>query len=238
MSATNRGSEREENDGYYTPLPLARAAIRRLIADDVLSRDQHRYILEPSVGRGAWASASVLLLDPDQVDGVDIVEHPEALVTCDFHKQDFLQYDPDECYDLIIGNPPYEGAERHIRHSMTMLDHNGALVQLLRINFLGGVERCNGADPTAEPDPKYPPKGLWAIHRPNYVYVLNRRPPFKKVRRQKRDPKTKELVFNNDGTPKMTSSSSDATEYGIFVWIEGTQPEDTIQRTLCWSMKE
>ena len=55
MSAANRGAEREELDGYWTPLPCALAICERLLADKIVSPGGA--ILEPSVGKGAFAVA-------------------------------------------------------------------------------------------------------------------------------------------------------------------------------------
>lgn len=224
MSATNRGSEREELDGYFTPLPCARAicgALTELLPD-------RPYVLEPSVGRGSFAVAAREILKPSLVVGVDLARRPEldAVQLDEFHQQNFLDYEPSEFFDLVVGNPPFNEAEAHVRHALTMVTPwsgprgAGVLAFLLRLNFLEGVERVSG---------------FWKEHPPKLIYVLNRRPSFKKTKKPKIDKKTGEVVLSKKtGKPLMVSSSNDATAYGVFVWQSDEAPLEPRVRWLKW----
>ena len=204
MSAANRGAEREELDGYWTPLPCALAICERLLADKIVSPGGA--ILEPSVGKGAFAVAIEHVFNPEVFVGVDLQRQLGAVPLDEFIESDFLNYEPTEYFDAVIGNPPFGDAEPHARHAMKMLDpETGVLAFLLRLNFLEGKDRT---------------AGLWKEHPPSVVYVLNRRPSFKKTKKPKVDKATGEIVLNKRiGKPLMVSSSNDATAYGVFVWL-------------------
>lgn len=205
MSAANRGSEREELDGYWTPFPCALAICERLLADKIVSPNDA--VLEPSIGKGAFAAAVAQVLNPEVLVGVDLQRQQalDAVPLDEFIEGDFLDYEPTEYFDAVIGNPPFADAEPHARHAMKMLDpETGVLAFLLRLNFLEGKDRT---------------AGLWKEHPPSVVYVLNRRPSFKKTKKPKLDPLTGSPMFNKrTGKPLMVSSSNDATAYGVIVW--------------------
>lgn len=205
MSATARGAVREELDGYGTPLPCALAICKRLLADKVVL--QGGAILEPSVGKGPFAVAVDQVFRPETLVGVDLEHHPDldAIAALNFVEGDFLAYEPEEYFDAVIGNPPYAQAEEHIRHAMGMLDpDSGVLAFLLRVNFLEGVDRVSG---------------LWVEHPPDVVYVLNRRPSFKKTKKPMIDPHTREPVLHKrTGKPRYVTASNDACAYAVFVW--------------------
>jgi hypothetical protein len=63
---------------------------------------------------------------------------------------------------LIVGNPPYNAAEEHVRHALTMLAPDGVLAFLLRINFLGSTKRAD----------------FFVQHRPNLLRAIAPRPSF------------------------------------------------------------
>lgn len=206
MSATNRGAEREELDGYWTPFPCALAICERLLADKIVL--PYSSILEPSVGKGAFAAAIRQVGAPETVVGVDLRRQPtlDTVALDEFVEEDFLSYEPTEYFDAVIGNPPYTDAEQHVCHALKMLDpETGALAFLLRLNFLEGKDRT---------------AGLWREHPPSAIYVLNRRPSFKKTKKPKIDKATGEIMLNKrTGKPIMVSSSNDACAYGVITWV-------------------
>lgn len=206
MSATGRGSVREGDDAYYTPLPCALAICERLLADKIVLRGSA--ILDPSIGKGAFAVAISQVFNPEVLVGVDLQRQQalDAVPLDEFIEGDFLDYEPTEYFDAVITNPPFADAEPHARHAMKMLDpETGVLAFLLRLNFLEGKDRT---------------ANLWKEHPPSVVYVLNRRPSFKKTKKPKLDPLTGSVVLGKrTGKPLMVSSSNDATAYGVFVWL-------------------
>jgi len=205
VSAAGRGATREIHDAYYTPFPCALAICERLFADRLVLPGSA--VLDSSVGRGAFAAAIAQALDPQVLVGVDLQRQQalDAVPLDEFIERDFLNYEPTEFFDAVITNPPFVQAEEHVRHALTMLDPDtGVLAFLLRLNFLEGKDRT---------------AGLWREHPPSVIYVLNRRPSFKKTKKPKLDPLTgSPMLSKRTGKPLMVSSSNDATAYGVIVW--------------------
>lgn len=226
MSATNRGGERLLDDGYNTPVPLARAICSMLLADGHAKPDAD--VLEPSVGGGAFAYAVDAIMDPNVLDMVDFkIREGIHMLEGDTFEQDFLTFGGGKArqrYDLVIGNPPYEHAEEHVRHALTLLKPDGTLAFLLRVNFLAGIDRH---------------KGLWKECPPSYVYVLDKRPSFgnsfkcKPCNEKSFEPKTVERRDCPSCGKPMKKTTSDSTEYGLYVWRRGLDSEPVI-RFMSW----
>lgn len=212
---------RLDADAYFTKPALAFAAVQRLHADGILPA-RPQLVLEPSVGKGAWVRAVQDVLRPLKVEGCDILDRGEELAEAglpasdgfEFIWADFEELDPDLYYDIIIGNPPFSRAEQHIRHALDLVDpETGVVAFLLRINLLGGIERA---------------AGLWTDAPPSYVYVLDKRPSFRKSRSVLRNKKTGEPILTKKGELRYRTSSSDNSEYAMFVWKKkhsGSNPE-------------
>jgi hypothetical protein len=67
------------------------------------------------------------------------------------------------CFDLVMGNPPYKYAEQFVRQAYRMLEPDGHLIMLLRMNFLEGIGRAHG---------------LWRTHPLKQTVVCSRRVSF------------------------------------------------------------
>ena len=137
---------------YYTPAPLALAAVRRLLADGFLEPGQS--CVDPHAGGGAWVRAIQALAPDCPVVGCDIYPPPGS----DWYAEDFLH--SDRTADWLIGNPPFTGAERHIEKGLAL--SGIGLVFLLRLGFLSSRSR----------------QAFWLANRPAAVYVLVERPSF------------------------------------------------------------
>jgi hypothetical protein len=155
-------------DAYYTPDPLARAIVAEL-------QERHFYpsrILEPNVGGGAFARA--LLRSPHGRPRLTLLDiNPTAsglrleniapdhgyLPPTMIPGVDFLSYQPEEPFHLIIGNPPYAQAEAHVRHALSM-SYN--VVMLLRSAFGESAARID----------------FWTEHPARHVWMLAQRPSF------------------------------------------------------------
>lgn len=150
------GAERAENDAYWTPLACARACVG-VLEQTVLD---HKAVLEPAVGGGAWARAlrtsgvqcdiHVIDIDP-AAPGLTGPYHDYAHVA-DFMAEVFRGV------DVILGNPPYSG------DLLAWLDRSLQIAPvvgyLLRSTVLGSRERV----------------AWWQQHPPAYVYTLVPRP--------------------------------------------------------------
>lgn len=214
MSATERDQAREPDDQYFTRYPCALAICERLEADGVFGevRGRPMTLLEPSCGRGGFVHAMRDTWGIKRGARIDVCDlAPELLPrrlrlkVAHVRKGDFLSWRApagsyETGYDGILGNPPYDQAEAHVRHAIAWLktlteSPDAAVAFLMRLNFLEGIGR--GA-------------GLWREHPPEFVYALDKRPPFKR------------------------NNKTDATAYGVFVWRKVSVADEPRIRFLQW----
>lgn len=153
MSSTGRSDVRREGDAYYTPDDLALACVCTLPRLDGLR------CVEPSAGGGAYIRAMRAHGCSDPL-GIDIDPNAAATRECELVWSDFLDWQSIGPVDWIIGNPPFRGAEEHIRHALSIARCGVAF--LLRLAFLEGQARAL----------------FWAAHPPESVHVLSKRPSF------------------------------------------------------------
>lgn len=162
-------------DAYYTPDALADA-----IVDSLPSRcgpgtgwmilgpgPGAGWILEPHVGGGAFARAVAGRWPGSLVCGLDIDPSAAGAKDCArFEAGDFLApslpIDPNNRPSLIIGNPPFDRAEAHIRQALEVVAPGGTVVFLLRLAMLESKQRI----------------ALWREHPPSHIDVLSERPSF------------------------------------------------------------
>lgn len=160
---------RRDHDAYFTPEPLAAYLVQRLVSDGFWRGGT---VVEPSAGRGSFVRAITMTTPcPSKVFAVDVdrvrCDELQALpieatggimvlpTCCDF--SDF-----GGSYDLILGNPPYNLAETHARHALSLRSRFGAVAFLLRLAFFESKERID----------------FWDEHPASKVYVLSERPSF------------------------------------------------------------
>lgn len=163
MSATNRGSKRNEADFYATPLETVYTLLDNyeiIYPEDV--------ILEPGAGSGNIIRA---LRERGYKNHIDAVElRVEEYCNLSNYADQVLIYDylsplintNGRKYDVIIGNPPYSLAQEFIDKSLELLAPGGRLIFLLRTNFLESKKRFE----------------WWQDKLPNGLYVLHSRPSF------------------------------------------------------------
>lgn len=163
MSSTNRGAERAPNDAYFTPDPVARACVETLGLDDGI------VIWEPSAGGGAFCRAAA-----DAAQGLvfasDIAEQAPTYDTLvewgvrDWRAgHDMIKGWPTDFGgkpDWVIGNPPFNEAEAHVRVALNTCRVGAAF--LLRLAFLEGAKR----------------RDFWRNYPAAEVHVLTARPSF------------------------------------------------------------
>ena len=161
MSATNRGSKRNESDFYATPLECVYALLDNY--DGIGPKD---IILEPSAGNGNIIQAlrnkgyknfiEAVELRDDETS--ELMKKADEVSICNF----LTDYDATCKYDVIIGNPPYSLAQEFIDKSLELLIPGGRLIFLLRTNFLESKKRFE----------------WWQNKIPSGLYVLSKRPSF------------------------------------------------------------
>lgn len=112
-------------------------------------------ILEPCVGDGNIAYEIQGFLPDSKITAIDIVDrgYPGTIVA------DFLTWETDEKYDLIITNPPFSHAEEFIYKGMPLLEPHGQMMMFLKIQFLESTRR----------------RILFEQYPPKYVYVFSKR---------------------------------------------------------------
>ena len=96
--------------------------------------DSHIKILEPSAGEGAIldflkdefpnAELSAVEINPKHVSKL---KKKGYAVTCG----NFLEYNPDLRFDLIVMNPPFEEGVQHIMHAYSLLKVGGTVVSVI-----------------------------------------------------------------------------------------------------------
>lgn len=184
-------SERRANDAYFTDDRVARAVVEHLQKlrtktspeglqyyrqdNDEIQVGSFRFtvevaprtILEPSVGGGAfvracravWPDSAIMACDIEPAIGSDALP-------CEFYGGvDFATFQPQERFDLIIGNPPFKHAAEHIDHAFTLLAPGGVIAMLLPVSFLGGHAKAR--------------KDFWTKRgAPKRIDVLYPRPSF------------------------------------------------------------
>jgi hypothetical protein len=171
MSRARAAADRVPLDAYQTPGDLA------LEICDVLRRtisEQPQEIIEPSAGAGAFVAAARATWPDAHITAVELADGRKAACVAAganvFIRQCWVEtavglanyQAPEGKPRLVIGNPPFREAERHIAAALNLLRDGDRLVFLLRLNFLGSLDRVR----------------FWRSNRPAWVRTLVPRPSF------------------------------------------------------------
>lgn len=158
MSSTNRknANERHISDYYVTPHKVIQDFLNVYQIDN-----KNLKILDPCAGgdiNNPMSYPYVLLKNGfNNIQTIDIRE--DSLAN---KKIDFLEYSFQEKFDLIITNPPFNIALEIINKSFELLENNGHIIMLLRLNFLGSQSRIP----------------FFKKHMPKEIYVHSKRISF------------------------------------------------------------
>lgn len=139
MSATNRGTVRNEADFYETPSWCVRRLLERLWLPG-------GSWFEPAAGHGAIIRA-VNAVHEEKVEWCacelrpeawarlrEVVDGPDLFVGIDFLNGDFAGTD----FAVVATNPPYSLAMEFVENALPLAPY---VVMLLRLNFLGSAKR-------------------------------------------------------------------------------------------------
>lgn len=189
MSRAGAKSNRRPRDAYLTPTALARHLV------GLLPLEPGDTALEPHAGGGAFVDA---LIDR----GVDTTGW-DIDPSLDWRVQDFLALDaaslPRGWPLWIVGNPPFNEAEAHVRQALDLSVRHVAF--LLRLGF-------------AETSKRFP---LWQEHPARHLWVLAERPSFGKRLGIRQDRQV--TLFRPSRSPRQLSGTGqDSTAYGLFWW--------------------
>lgn len=105
-------AEKKKNGIFFTPPELIESILSRI--NDLIPRENFIHVLEPSCGSGEFITAvskrygqkaNILGIEfhPKIFQVVKNLVSPNINIIC----HDFLQYETQSTFDLIIGNPPY-----------------------------------------------------------------------------------------------------------------------------------
>ena len=132
LAGSNGSLGRVDND-YYATDPKA---VKQLFNTFAINKRINSF-LEPCVGGGKIADEVINILKPNTTKFIYIVDrsYPHTDVA------DYLTYDSDEKFDLIMTNPPYSLGREFVNKSMSMLNKDGYLIMFLKIQFLVGMKR-------------------------------------------------------------------------------------------------
>lgn len=161
MSSTNRSRVRDTHafDYYVTPqneIRLFLTEALRVVPNLLVGK-----ILDPCAGGDSDHQMSypevLKEFEATQINTIDIREDSLASL-----KEDYLQHQCSESYDLIITNPPFSIAQEIIIKALTDCKPDGWVVMLLRLNFFGSQIR----------------KPFFDNFMPEYVFIHNQRMSF------------------------------------------------------------
>lgn len=164
ISSTNRSDARDfhVSDYYRTPIPKIKEFLNEFSKHENIFNSKIN-ILDPCAGGDntnlmSYPTAIQGFSNQDiLIDTIDIREDSRANL-----KQDYLKFNPEEKYDVIITNPPFNLSLDIINKALNDVKKNGFVIMLLRLNYLGGKVR----------------QELWKNNMPKYIFVHSKRMSF------------------------------------------------------------
>ena len=160
MSATGRGTERKPHDFYATPIDCVENFINNYGIDRIKGN-----ILEPSAGNGNIIQSIKDFGYLNNITALEIREEERDNLTQISDKviiDNFLEWEADKDYDIIIGNRRYTYAREIIEKCFKIANKNTVIIMLLRTAFLESKSRYE----------------FWQQHPLSGLYTLSKRPSF------------------------------------------------------------
>lgn len=160
----SRDTDNHDKDDYETPAWVVNALLENHPLPFPIGK-----VLEPCAGSGAILRAFYAKYwnqrqEAFKFTAVEIRQEPcyDLQRWADkVHCADFLTWQPDEEYRLILTNPPYSIAQQIVEHALDIA-HGAEVIMLLKLSFLATLER-------------FP---FWQKHPLSKLLVLRDRPSF------------------------------------------------------------
>lgn len=148
--------KRHEYEFYATP----EWAIKKLLEH----RRLYGNILEPTAGDGAILKAIRNHGYKNPITSVEIrrVEEKKLQEFGNVFISDFLHWQPDQKYDTIITNPPFNIAKEIVMKCFEVVSEKGQIIMLLKTAHLECGDRYN----------------FWQNYPVSFLYALSERPYF------------------------------------------------------------
>jgi len=163
MSSRGRGLAAKAHDNYPTPIALVRAGYEMLGEHHGAWLSTVDSVLEPGAGPGTFCHVAKRYCKSlnGTVVGVDPFPPKERY---EYHliQQDFLQWNTQQKFRLIITNPPFTLSEDFIRKSQDLLTPDGKMLYLLRIGMAASKKR----------------RELWESTNLEEIWMCRKRPGF------------------------------------------------------------
>lgn len=126
---------------YPTPSQLAARML------DKVDWSKVQFALEPSAGKGDLAMGIRNRMKqekkPFQLDCVEIDPDLRAVLRergFAVVENDFLKWDAQTRYDVIVMNPPFRDGDKHLMHALELMKHGGQIVCLLNESTIRNAE--------------------------------------------------------------------------------------------------
>jgi hypothetical protein len=210
---------RREGDFYPTPQAVADRIVAATFVEPGPVRVQR--ILEPSAGDGAFVHACRARFPQAMITAVEPTHVPDHDPDRVFRGtiEDYARATSGR-FDLIIGNPPYNLAAKHVRLCLNLLAPYGRLVFLLRLGFLASKGR----------------RLLFQEHVPERVDVLPARPSFSWTwtcppkfggcgHKEVTAPDVARPHCKACGRVSPTCTKTDSHDYAVITWRQGFEGE-------------
>lgn len=174
----------DPNHFYPTPDKLCEAVISRIDRDFDLPFSMK--LLDPGAGNGPWGKAykeydSSIFTVGVELQNIFVDKYYDYF----YSNTNFLDWENQEYFDIVIGNPPFKLAEEFIRHSLSLMNDGGYLVFLPRSAFKESAQRWY----------KNNQPGLFQTHCYVKEYQLVQRPGFKPNKHGKNSPEHAYSIF-------------------------------------------
>lgn len=121
--------ERQKEDFYATPYTTTEGFLKEFNLGNINS------VLEPSVGMGHMAKVIKEFYPNIDITCCDIVDrgYPGTIIT------NFLEYDFDKKFDVVITNPPFKLAKEFVEKGLDI--SNKYVIMTLKVQFLESISR-------------------------------------------------------------------------------------------------